>query len=138
MRQLEVKTEPRLTAGGERSLRKANIYSRMQQPLLLSCSPECLCSALCSEALFGCFGLRRVFSCVQSLEEAEEAGCFSDAAELDAEGLDLDEEVLDIDDLVSDQRLEEDADQSHQSVLKGTENMWLLVKHQTCGAETNS
>lgn len=70
---------------------------------------------------FGRFGLRRVFSSVQSLQEPEEAGGFPDTAELDTEGLDLDEQVLNIDDLVSDQRLEEDADQSDQPVLEHTD-----------------
>lgn len=60
-------------------------------------------------SLFGGFGLGRVLSGVQGLQEAEQAGGFSDAAELDAEGLNLNEEVLNVDDFVSDQRLEEDA-----------------------------
>lgn len=68
-------------------------------------------------SLFGRFGLGGVFSSVQGLEEAEEAGCLADAAELDAEGLDLDEEVLHVDDFVTDQRLEEDAHQTHQTIL---------------------
>lgn len=76
------------------------------------------CAVSLSGALFGGFGLCGVFSCVQGLEEAEEAGGFADAAELDAEGLDLDEQVLDVDDLVSDQGLEEDADQTDQAVLE--------------------
>lgn len=76
----------------------------------------------CSASLFSSFGLRRGFSRVQSLEEAEEAGSFADAAELDAEGLDLDEQVLNVDDLVSDQRLQEDADQPHQPILRVTDN----------------
>lgn len=67
---------------------------------------------------FGQFGLSWVFSGVQGLEEAEEAGGFADAAELDAESLDLDEEVLNVDDLVSDERLEEDTDEADQTVLE--------------------
>lgn len=70
------------------------------------------------KTLFGGFGLGGGLSGVQGLEQAEEAGGFSDAAELDAEGLDLDEEVLHVDDLVSDQRLQEDADQPDQAVLE--------------------
>lgn len=72
----------------------------------------------------GWFGLGRRVAGVQRLEEAEEAGSFADAAELDAEGLDLDEKVLHVDDLVPDQRLQEDADESHQTVLRrhGTSN----------------
>lgn len=72
----------------------------------------------------GWFGLGRRLSGVQRLEEAEEAGGFADAAELDAEGLDLNEKVLHIDDLVPDQRLQEDADEPHQTVLRrhGTSN----------------
>lgn len=70
---------------------------------------------------FGRFGFRWVFAGVQRLQEAEEAGSFTDAAKLDAEGLDLDEQVLDVDDLVSDQRLEENADQSDQPVLERTD-----------------
>lgn len=72
---------------------------------------------LWSASLLGWFGLGGVFSGVQGLEEAEEAGSLADAAELDAEGLNLDEEVLNINDLVSDQRLEEDADQPDQTIL---------------------
>ena len=56
---------------------------------------------------------------VEGLQQPEQSGSFSDAAELDAEGLHLDEQVLDVDDLVPDQRLEEDADQAHQTVLRG-------------------
>lgn len=72
----------------------------------------------CVRALFGRFGLGGVFSGVQGLEQAEEAGGLADAAELDAEGLHLDEQVLHVDYLVSDQRLQEDADQAHQAVLQ--------------------
>lgn len=68
--------------------------------------------------LFGGFSLGGVLSGVQGLEQAEEAGSFADAAELDAEGLNFDEEVLHVDDLVSDQRLKEDADQPDQTVLR--------------------
>lgn len=67
---------------------------------------------------FGWFDLSGVFSGVQGLEEAEEAGGFADAAELYAESLDLNEEVLNVDDLVSDQGLEEDADETDQTVLE--------------------
>lgn len=79
---------------------------------------------LSSTWLLGWFGLGRRLSGVQRLEEAEEAGGFADAAELDAEGLDLDEKVLHVDDLVPDQRLQEDADEPHQTVLRryGTSN----------------
>lgn len=73
---------------------------------------------LSSVWLLGWFGLGRRLSGVQCLEEAEEASGFADAAELDAEGLDLDEKVLHIDDLVPDQRLQEDADEPHQTVLR--------------------
>lgn len=76
---------------------------------------------------FGRFGFSGVFSGVQSLEEAEEAGGFSDAAELDAESLDLDEEILNVDDLVSDQRLEEDADQADQTILELKIHMLMLM-----------
>jgi len=68
--------------------------------------------------LFGGFGLGGAISGVEGLEEAEQAGGLSDSAELDAKGLNLDEEVLDVDDLVSDQRLEEDANQADQAVLE--------------------
>lgn len=67
----------------------------------------------------GWLGLGRGLPGVQGLQQAEEAGGLADAAELDAEGLDLDEQVLDVDDLVSDQRLQEDADQPDQTVLEG-------------------
>lgn len=65
------------------------------------------------------FGLGRGLAGVQGFQQAEESSGFPDAAELDAEGLDLDEQVLNIDDLVPNQRLEKDADQPDQAVLKG-------------------
>lgn len=61
----------------------------------------------------GGLSLGRGLPGVKGLEEAEEAGSLTDAAELDAEGLDLDKEVLHVDDLVPDQRLQEDAHQPH-------------------------
>ena len=72
----------------------------------------------CCRPLFGRLGLWGVFPRVQGLEEPEEAGGLSYAAELDAEGLDLDEQVLDVDDLVPDQRLQEHTDQTNQPVLR--------------------
>lgn len=72
-------------------------------------------------ALLRWLGLGRGLARVQGLQQAEESGGFTDAAELDAEGLDLDEQVLDVDDLVPDQRLKEDADQPDQPVLEGEE-----------------
>lgn len=68
--------------------------------------------------LFGGLDLGGGFSGVQGLEQSEEAGSFPDAAELDAECLNLDEEVLHVNDLVPYQRLEEDADQPDQTVLR--------------------
>lgn len=79
-------------------------------------SPHAWAAPLTPGSLSG-LGLGRVLPGVQGLQEAEEAGRLTDAAELDAEGLDLDEEVLDVDDLVSDQRLQEDTHQSDQAVL---------------------
>lgn len=79
--------------------------------------------------LFGGLDLSGVFSSVQGLEQTEEAGGFTDAAELDAECLNLDEEVLHINDLVPYERLEEDADQPDQTVL------W---KHQQTETEPDS
>lgn len=70
-------------------------------------------------ALLGWLGLGWGLARVQGLQQAEESGGFTNAAELDAEGLDLDEQVLDVDDLVSNQRLQEDADQPDQAVLEG-------------------
>lgn len=69
------------------------------------------------KALFGRFDLWGDFSCIQGLEEAEEAGCFPYAAELNAKGLHLDEQVLHVDDLVPDQRLQEHTHQAHKAVL---------------------
>lgn len=71
-----------------------------------------------SASLLGGFVLSRGLAGVQGFEQAEEAGCFADAAELNAEGLDLNEQVLNVDDLVPDQRLQEDADQPDQTVLE--------------------
>lgn len=65
------------------------------------------------KALFGRFDLWGDFSCIQGLEEAEEAGCFPYAAELNAKGLHLDEQVLHVYDLVPDQRLKEHTHQAH-------------------------
>ena len=79
-------------------------------------------------SLFGGFGLGGVLAGVQGLQEAEEAGGFADAAELDAKGLNLDEQVLNIDDLVSDQRLEEDADQSDQPILEDRNSVHTRLK----------
>jgi hypothetical protein len=54
---------------------------------------------------------------LQRLEEAEEAGGFADAAELDAKGLHFNEQVLDVDDFVPDQALQKDANQADEAVL---------------------
>lgn len=70
---------------------------------------------------FGRLALGRHLSVIQSLEEAEESGGFTDPTELDAEGLHLDEQILDINDLVPDEGLEEDAHQTHQTVLQETQ-----------------
>lgn len=83
-------------------------------------------------ALFGRFGLCGVFSSVQSLEEAEEASGLADAAELDAEGLNLDEEVLNVDNLVPDQRLQEDADQTNQTILTEDRKQLETTLHVCC------
>lgn len=68
--------------------------------------------------LLGGFVLSWGLASVQGFEQAEESGCFTNAAELDAEGLDFNEQVLNIDDLVPDQRLQEDTDQPDQTVLE--------------------
>ena len=51
------------------------------------------------------------------LEQSEEARSLSDVRELDAKGLDLDEKRLHVDDPVPNQRLEEHADETHETRL---------------------
>lgn len=63
-------------------------------------------------------GLRRCLPSVQSLQQAEEAGSFSYPAELDAEGLHLYKQVLHVDDFVTDQGLEKNTHETHQTILK--------------------
>jgi hypothetical protein len=55
---------------------------------------------------------------LHGLQESEESGRLSDLGELDAEGLYLNEQVLDVDDLVADQRLQEDAHETDQPILR--------------------
>jgi hypothetical protein len=55
---------------------------------------------------------------LHGLQESEESGRLSDLGELDAEGLHLNEQVLDVDDLVADQRLQEDAHETDQAILR--------------------
>lgn len=54
----------------------------------------------------GDLSLSRGLPSIKGLEKTKEAGSFTDATELDTEGLDFDEEVLHVDDLVPDQRLQ--------------------------------
>ena len=70
------------------------------------------------EASLGHLGLGWRLSGVQGLQQPEEACGLTDPAELDAEGLHFYKQVLHVDDLVTDQGLQKDAHETHQTVLK--------------------
>ena len=70
------------------------------------------------EVSLGHLGLRRCLPSVQGLQQPEEACSFSYPAELNTEGLHFYKQVLHVNDFVTDQGLEKDTHETHQTILK--------------------
>lgn len=62
-------------------------------------------------------GSRRISGLVDRLQESKQSGRLSNVTKLDAKGLHFDVHFLHVENLVSNEGLEEDADEPHESVL---------------------